>query len=110
MLGSLFHRGCCRDGRILSAINEPNEYGGPGSGYRVSDERRSEIVAIRDVLTRAEVLRSGASDAALAAQQFLAERAPVLARIEELQKRALASDRPSALAAVTKALQRLRSR
>jgi hypothetical protein len=33
-----------------------------------------------------------------------------LARIDDLQKRALASDRPSALAAVTKAMQRLRSR
>ena len=49
-----------RNGRVLSAINDPNEYLGPGSGYRVSAARRDEIVAIRDVLTRDEVLRSEA--------------------------------------------------
>ncbi len=47
-----------RGGRILSAINDPNEYLGPGTGYRLSDARRAEIVAIRDVLTRDEVLRA----------------------------------------------------
>lgn len=47
-----------RDGRVQSAINDPNEYAGPGSGYRMSGERRDQIVAIRDVLTRSEVLRA----------------------------------------------------
>ncbi|MGA7373117.1 MAG: propanediol/glycerol family dehydratase large subunit [Methyloceanibacter sp.] len=47
-----------RDGRILSAINDPNDYLGPGTGYRVSEARREQIVAIRDVLTREEVLRA----------------------------------------------------
>ena len=47
-----------RDGRILSAVNDPNDYSGPGSGYRVSEARRKELSAIRDVLTREEVLRS----------------------------------------------------
>ena len=47
-----------RDGRILSAVNDPNDYAGPGSGYRISATRRQEIAAIRDVLTRDEVLRS----------------------------------------------------
>jgi propanediol dehydratase large subunit len=46
-----------RDGRVVSAVNDPNDYRGPGTGYRVSDARREEIVAIRDVLTREEVLR-----------------------------------------------------
>lgn len=46
-----------RDGRIISAVNDPNDYQGPGSGYRLSESRRDEIVAIRDVLTRHEVLR-----------------------------------------------------
>lgn len=46
-----------RDGRVYSAINDPNDYSGPGTGYRVSDERRHEICNIRDVLTREEVLR-----------------------------------------------------
>jgi propanediol dehydratase large subunit len=49
-----------RNGHVLSAINDPNEYLGPGTGYRMSGARREEIVAIRDVLTREEVLRSEA--------------------------------------------------
>ena len=47
-----------RNGQVLSAINDPNDYLGPGTGYRVSEARRKEIVAIRDVLTREEVLRA----------------------------------------------------
>jgi propanediol dehydratase large subunit len=49
-----------RDGRIISAVNDPNDYLGPGSGYRVSEGRRQEISAIRDVLDQKEVLRSEA--------------------------------------------------
>ncbi len=47
-----------RDGRVISAINDPNEYLGPGTGYRLSAERRAEMVKIRDVLDREEVLRT----------------------------------------------------
>ncbi|MEQ1578894.1 MAG: propanediol/glycerol family dehydratase large subunit [Hyphomicrobium sp.] len=47
-----------RGGRVMSAINDANDYLGPGSGYRVSAERRKEIISIRDVLTREEVLRA----------------------------------------------------
>ena len=47
-----------RGGRVMSAINDSNDYLGPGSGYRVSAERREEIINIRDVLTREEVLRA----------------------------------------------------
>jgi propanediol dehydratase large subunit len=47
-----------RDGRVISAINDPNDYGGPGTGYRVNAARRAEICAIRDVLTREEVLKA----------------------------------------------------
>ncbi|HVX35759.1 MAG TPA: propanediol/glycerol family dehydratase large subunit [Hyphomicrobium sp.] len=49
-----------RNGRVVSAVNDPNDYQGPGTGYRLNEERRDEIVAIRDVLTRAEVLRAEA--------------------------------------------------
>ncbi len=49
-----------RNGRVMSAINDPNDYQGPGTGYRLSKARRDEIVAIRDVLTREEVLRAEA--------------------------------------------------
>ena len=45
-----------RDGRVLSAVNDPNDYAGPGTGYRVSAARRDEINAIRDVLDRETVL------------------------------------------------------
>jgi propanediol dehydratase large subunit len=49
-----------RDGRVISAINDPNDYAGPGSGYRVAEERRLQLNNIRDVLDRKEVLRSEA--------------------------------------------------
>ena len=38
----------------------PMTMAGPGSGYRLSHERRSEIIGIRDVLDQKEVLRSEA--------------------------------------------------
>jgi propanediol dehydratase large subunit len=46
-----------RNGRVVSAVNDPNGYHGPGTGYRLNDTRRDEIAAIRDTLTRQEVLR-----------------------------------------------------
>ncbi|WP_421695752.1 propanediol/glycerol family dehydratase large subunit [Aestuariivirga sp.] len=49
-----------RNGRIVSAVNDANDYLGPGSGYRVSPERRLELNGIRDVLDQKEVLRSEA--------------------------------------------------
>lgn len=49
-----------RGGKVVSAINDPNDYQGPGSGYRVTEERRQELNSIRDVLTQREVLRSEA--------------------------------------------------
>ena len=50
-----------RDGRVLSAVNDPNAYSGPGSGYQLSAKRRQELAAIRDVLDRDEVLRTEAT-------------------------------------------------
>lgn len=50
-----------RDGRVISAINDPNRYQGPGSGYRLTPERRREIAAIRGELDRREVLRAEAA-------------------------------------------------
>lgn len=47
-----------RNGRVLSAVNDPNDYAGPGTGFRVGPERRDEINGIRDVLDQREVLRS----------------------------------------------------
>jgi propanediol dehydratase large subunit len=41
-------------------VNDPNTYLGPGTGYRVSEERRLELNSIRDVLDQKEVLRQEA--------------------------------------------------
>ncbi len=49
-----------RDGRVISAINDPNDYAGPGTGYRLSDSRREEINGIRDTLGQSEVLKAQA--------------------------------------------------
>ena len=53
-----------RNGHVISAVNDPNDYAGPGTGYRLSEQRRQELAAIRDVLTRDEVLRTEATFAA----------------------------------------------
>jgi propanediol dehydratase large subunit len=49
-----------RDARVLSAINDPNNYTGPGTGYRPSEQRKKELADIREVLDRDEVLRTEA--------------------------------------------------
>jgi propanediol dehydratase large subunit len=46
-----------RDGKVLSAVNDPNDYAGPGTGYRLGETRRQEINHIRDVLDKETVLR-----------------------------------------------------
>lgn len=45
-----------RGGKILSAINDPNDYRGPGTGYRLSESRREAICEIRDTIGQSEVL------------------------------------------------------
>jgi propanediol dehydratase large subunit len=66
-----------RNGRIVSAVNDPNDYLGPGTGYRVTPERKREISAIRDVLDQEEVLRAEnayrASEAKLIAYKSMGE-------------------------------------
>jgi propanediol dehydratase large subunit len=47
-----------RAGRVLSAVNDPNDYAGPGTGYRLTSDRREAICDIRDTLGRSEVLTS----------------------------------------------------
>ena len=49
-----------RGGRVVSAINDPNLYCGPGSGYRMTEARRLEVNDIRDVLDQDVVLRAEA--------------------------------------------------
>ncbi len=59
-----------RDGKIVSAVNDPNNYAGPGSGYRLTEERRREVMGIRDVLDQKEVLRSEAQHQAQEARNI----------------------------------------
>lgn len=59
-----------RDGRVISAINDPNDYQGPGTGYRLQPQRREDIANIRDVLTQKEVLRSEAAHQAAEAKRI----------------------------------------
>jgi propanediol dehydratase large subunit len=49
-----------REGKVISAINDPNTYQGPGTGYRLSEQRRAELANIRDVLDRESILRAEA--------------------------------------------------
>jgi len=45
-----------RNDRVISAINDANDYSGPGTGYRLTEQRREEIINIRDQLNRDAVL------------------------------------------------------
>lgn len=69
-----------RDGRVLSAVNDPNDYAGPGTGYRPDAGRRDAINGIRDILDEREVLRSQAvyrqAEARRAAYRLLGAAAP----------------------------------
>jgi len=49
-----------RNNKVISAINDPNDYTGPGTGHRLTEARRQELANIRDVLDREEVLRAEA--------------------------------------------------
>jgi propanediol dehydratase large subunit len=37
------------DMRVLSSLSDPNDYAGPGTGYRLSARRRDEIASVRQV-------------------------------------------------------------
>lgn len=57
-----------RGGRVISAVNDPNGYSGPGTGHRMTEQRWRKIAAIRNSVNRASVLdreiRVAASSAA----------------------------------------------
>ncbi len=44
-----------RDRRVVSAVNHPNDYSGPRTGYRLSESRRDEIAGIRKILSKDEI-------------------------------------------------------
>ena len=45
-----------RDGKVISAVNHPNDYQGPQTGYVLSDERRAAMIRMRGDVRRADVL------------------------------------------------------
>ena len=51
------------DMHVLSALTDPNDYAGPGTGYRMSTERRAEVAHVRQERTRDRLI----ADQALAA-------------------------------------------
>lgn len=51
-----------RDGEVMSAVNAPNDYQGPGTGYRMKPERWQEVSDIRGVLSRDRVLAAENAD------------------------------------------------
>ncbi|MFM9861668.1 propanediol/glycerol family dehydratase large subunit [Pseudoxanthobacter sp. M-2] len=66
-----------RDGHVLSAVNDPNDYMGPGTGYRMSEARWAAVKDIRGQLDEREVLAAQAVHAPEEAAAWrLAERGP----------------------------------
>ncbi|WP_217351650.1 propanediol/glycerol family dehydratase large subunit [Ruegeria sp. HKCCD8929] len=61
-----------RDRKIISALNDPNDYSGPASAYKMSSERWSKVQDVRGVLTKSRVLATEAADRQNY-PQFLAE-------------------------------------
>ncbi|MEX2649053.1 MAG: propanediol/glycerol family dehydratase large subunit [Alphaproteobacteria bacterium] len=45
-----------RDGRVLSAVNDPNDYAGPGTGHVPSPARQAALARMRETWTRERVL------------------------------------------------------
>ena len=43
------------DLNVLSSLTDPNDYAGPGTGYRMSPERRSEVASVRQVWLPADL-------------------------------------------------------
>ena len=49
-----------RDGKVISAVNHPNQYSGPGTGYAMSEHRKTEISRMRRALDLRKVLEDEA--------------------------------------------------
>lgn len=50
------------DMRVLSALTDPNDYTGPGTGYRPDDQRQQQIDTLRSVRTMTERARPFAEE------------------------------------------------
>jgi propanediol dehydratase large subunit len=73
LLGDILQTSAILDEQVhvLSSLSDPNDYAGPGTGYRLSPERRQEVARVRQVWAPAD----------LAAEQVLAEGCIDLAEI-----------------------------
>ncbi len=49
-----------RGGRVLSAVNDPNDYRGPGTGYVPTPAREAELARMRETWSRERVLEAEA--------------------------------------------------
>ncbi|HLY50488.1 MAG TPA: propanediol/glycerol family dehydratase large subunit [Solirubrobacteraceae bacterium] len=58
LLGDLLQTSAILDEElhVLSALSDPNDYSGPGTGYRISPKRRSEIAQVRQVRSRVDLM------------------------------------------------------
>lgn len=45
-----------RNGHVVSAVNNPNRYSGPGTGYRMEKERWNRVKAVRGTISRDDIL------------------------------------------------------
>ena len=45
---------------VLSSLTDPNDYAGPGTGYRMSPKRRSEVASVRQVWLPTDLAREQA--------------------------------------------------
>jgi len=66
------------DMRVLSGLTDPNDYAGPGSGYRMSPDRRAEVASVRQVWSPADL---AAEQAHAAGCLRLAELGPARVRV-----------------------------
>jgi propanediol dehydratase large subunit len=51
------------DVRVQSNLTDPNDYAGPGTGYRMASARRAEVARVRQERTQAELLADQVADA-----------------------------------------------
>ena len=61
------------DGLVRSAVNDPNEYSGPGTGYRLEGERWALLQSLPQVVAPAELVGDGAGAEPIVSEGGVAE-------------------------------------
>jgi propanediol dehydratase large subunit len=73
LLGDVLQTSAILDGdlNVLSSLTDANDYAGPGTGYRMSPERRSEVSSVRQVWFPADLaLEQSRSEGCLALREL----------------------------------------